>query len=60
MTKEQRKAVKRICAEYDFENFAEFKKYMRETFNDPFEADLWDSTEEGLYKELTTLFETMM
>jgi hypothetical protein len=59
MTKEQKKAIKRICDEYDFQNLKELRQYMKDVFDDPFDLDMWSKTEEGLYNELITLFEMM-
>ena len=58
MTREQRKAIKRICRDYGFENIKELREYMRERYDDPLDLDLWDKTEDGLYNELSTLFES--
>ena len=55
MTKEQKKAIKRICSEYDFENLKELRQYIKEVFDDPFDLDLWSKTEEGLYSEVVAL-----
>lgn len=55
MTKEQRKAVKRICEDYDFEDIKELRQYMKSNYEDPLDLDLWDKTEEGLYKEISRL-----
>ena len=55
MTKEQRKAIKRICEDFDFENLKELCEYMRDRFGDPLDLDLWEKTEKGLYDELAKL-----
>lgn len=55
MTKEQRKAIKRICEDFDFENLKELSEYMRDNYGDPLDLELWDKTEEGLYRELEQL-----
>lgn len=55
MTKEQRKAIKRICEDYDFENIKELRQYMKSSYDDPLDLDLWDATEEGLYNEISQL-----
>ena len=52
MTKEQRKAIKRICEDYDFEDIKELREYMRDNYDDPLDLDLWDKTEDGLYNDL--------
>ena len=59
MTKEQKKAIKRICNEYDFQNLKELRQYIKDVFDDPFDLDLWSKTEEGLYNELIALFGMM-
>lgn len=53
MTKEQRKAIKRICNEYDFNNLQELRRHMKDNYDDPLDLDLWDKTEDGLYDELS-------
>ena len=56
MTIEQRKAIKRICEDYDFENAKELKSWMKE--NDCGILDeYWfnGSTEEECYTELKVL-----
>lgn len=53
MTKEQRKAIKRICEDYDFEDLKELRAYMRDKYDDPLDLDLWDKTEDGLYDEIS-------
>lgn len=55
MTKEQRKAIKRICEDYDFENLKELREYMRDQYGDPLDLELWDKTEDGLYEEISKL-----
>ena len=52
MTKEQRKAIKRICEDYDFEDIKELREYMRDNYGDSLDLDLWDKTENGLYDEI--------
>lgn len=52
MTKGQRKAIKRICEDYDFENIKELREYMRDNYGDSLDLDLWDKTEDGLYNEI--------
>ena len=59
MTKEQRKAIKRICKNFDFENLKELREYMRDCFGDPLDLELWCKTEEGLYNELEQLLMSM-
>ncbi len=55
MTREQRKAIKRICEDHDFEDLKELRNYMKSNYDDPLELDLWDKTEEGLYNEISSL-----
>ena len=55
MTKGQRKAIKRICEDYDFENIKELRQYMKSNYDDTLDLDLWDKTEEGLYDEISRL-----
>ena len=57
MTKEQRKAIKRICADFGFDDYKELKEYFKDFFGDPLDLDLWDKTEDGLYNELTKFLE---
>ena len=52
MTKEQRKAIKRICEDYDFEDIKELREYMRDNYGDSLDLELWDKTEDGLYNEI--------
>lgn len=52
MTKGQRKAIARICIDYDFDDIKELRKYMRDNYGDPLDLDLWDKTENGLYNEI--------
>jgi hypothetical protein len=53
MTKVQKKAIKRICADYDFENTKELKEYLKDSFGDTLD-EYWfnGSTEEECYAEL--------
>ena len=55
MTKGQRKAIKRICEDYDFENIKELRQYMKSNYDDSLDLDLWEKTEEGLYDEISRL-----
>lgn len=55
MTKEQRKAIKRICAEYDFEDLKELREWFKDFYGDNLDLDLWDKTEDGLYEEITKM-----
>ena len=51
MTKEQRKASNRICADYDFEDLKELREWFKDFYSDNIDLDLWDKTEDGLYEE---------
>ncbi len=53
MTKEQRKAIKRICEDYDFENLKELRDWFKDFYSDPLDLELWDKTEDGLYRKLS-------
>ena len=55
MTREQRKAIKRICEDYDFDDLKELREYMRDQYGDPLDLELWDKTEDGLYNEIEKL-----
>lgn len=49
----QKKAIKRICSDYDFKNLSELKVWMRDNYGDILDTDWFDSdTEEGCYQEL--------
>lgn len=55
MTKEQRKAIKRICADYDFEDLKELREWFKDFYGDNLDLDLWDKTENGLYEEIAKM-----
>ena len=55
MTKEQRKAIKRICADYDFEDLKELREWFKDFYGDNLDLDLWDKTEDGLYDEVSKM-----
>lgn len=55
MTKEQKRAIIRICNDYDFEDLKELREYMRGNYGDNLDLDLWDKTEDGLYNEIAKL-----
>lgn len=55
MTKEQRKAIKRICADYDFEDLKELREWFKDFYGDNLDLDLWDKTEDGLYEEISKM-----
>lgn len=55
MTKEQRKAIKRICADYDFEDLKELREWFKDFYGDNLDLDLWDNTEDGLYDEISKM-----
>lgn len=53
MTKEQKKAIKRICEEYDFEDVKELRSWMRDSYGDTLDADWFEgTTEDECYAEL--------
>ena len=57
MTKEIKKAVKRFCEDYDFENLKEIKEYAKDMSGDIID-EYWFAdakNEERCYNELTTL-----
>ena len=55
MTKEKRKAIKRICADYDFEDLKELREWFKDFYGDNLDLDLWDKTEDGLYDEISKM-----
>lgn len=55
MTKEQRRAIKRICADYDFEDLKELREWFKDFYGDNLDLDLWDKTEDGLYDEISKM-----
>lgn len=55
MTKEQRKAIRRICADYDFEDLKELREWFKDFYGDNLDLDLWDKTEDGLYDEISKM-----
>lgn len=55
MTKEQRKAIKRICADYDFEDLKELREWFKDFYGDNLDLDLWDKTEDGFYNEIAKM-----
>lgn len=56
MTKEQRRAIKRICRDYDFENFKELKDWVKETYGDTLNFEWFtEKTEEACYEELEAI-----
>lgn len=54
---EQIEAIKRICADFGFDDYKELKEYFKDFFSDPLDLDLWDKTEDGLYNELAKFLE---
>ena len=52
MTQEQKRAIKRICKDYDFENIKELRAYFIDCFDDPLDLDLWAKDKNGLYNEI--------
>ena len=55
MTKKQRKTIKRICADYDFEDLKELREWFKDFYGDNLDLDLWDKTEDGLYDEISKM-----
>ena len=53
MTSEQRRAIKRICKNYDFEDVKELKLWLKEQYGDTLD-EFWFSgkTEQECYEEL--------
>ena len=47
-TKEQKRAIDRICREYDFEDVRELRFFMREEYGDEFEEINFSSDRERL------------
>ena len=49
----QKKAIKRICADYDFDNLKELKTYLKDVYGDTLD-EYWftSTTENGCYEEL--------
>lgn len=53
MTREQKKAIKRICEEYDFEDAKELRAWMKDMYGDTLDEYWFEgSTEEECYAEL--------
>jgi hypothetical protein len=55
MTKEQKKAIKRICADFGFDDYKELKEYFKDFYDDTLDLDLWNKTEDGLYDEISKM-----
>ena len=45
MTQEQKRAIKRICKDYDFENIKDLRAYFVDRFGDALDLDLWAKDE---------------
>lgn len=57
-TTEQKKAIKRICEDYDFENAKELKDWFKENYDDDFDSNwFYGKTEEECYKEIQICLE---
>lgn len=54
MTKELKKAIKRICEDYSFEDYKEIKEYARDIYGDKIDNYWYENIndEESCYKEL--------
>ena len=52
MTQEQKRAIKRICKDYDFENIKDLRAYFVDRFGDALDLDMWAKDENGLYNEI--------
>ncbi len=56
MTKEQRKAIKRICEDYDFEDTKELKEWLKDNYGDTLDKDWFiGDSEEDCYAELKSV-----
>lgn len=52
-TAEQKKAIKRICNDYDFEDVKELRSWLKEEYGDTLDGDWFSGkTEEECYQEL--------
>jgi len=52
----QKKAIKRICKDYDFEDYKELKQYLKEDYGDTLDQYWFDGQdEETCYQELNKL-----
>lgn len=57
-TFEQKKAIKRICTDYDFESAKEIKHYLRDEYGDDFCPEWFSGkTEQECYNELKQVIE---
>ena len=53
MTKEQKRAIKRICEEYGFEDIRELRDWLYDNYGDRFDEYWFDgTTEQECYEEL--------
>ena len=53
MTKEQKKAIKRICEEFGFDDAKELKDWLKDNYGDELDKYWFNgNTEEECYKEL--------
>ena len=58
MTKEQKKAIKRICADYGFEDTKELKEWMKDQYGDELDEYWFDrTTEQECYEQLARVIE---
>lgn len=52
-TKNQKDAIKRICEEYDFEDWKEIRAWLRENYGDTFDGDWFENDNyKDCYNEL--------
>ena len=53
MTREQKKAINRICKNYGFENLKELRAWLRDNYGDTLDKDWFvGTTEAECYQEL--------
>lgn len=55
MTDGQKKAIKRICKEFDFDNYKELKGYYKERFDETLDLDVWAKDEETFYADMVKM-----
>ena len=58
MTKEQRKAIKRICDDYDFEDAKELRDWLKDQYGDTLDEYWFNGTkEQECYEEIAERLE---